>query len=418
MSAKLLQSARDVISRFPDIPSKGKEITKIDVFNQRFRFGVSEEMIDYMEKDVYGVPRQSDPLARLYWPFPDLLTGAAPTAYDQQWDNWEMPGDFPIPNNFAWQWKYSDRICHRAFGCEEKCLFCFEVIRVLDKEGHKKSRPEDWPEGIAFIRAHPEITEVIFTGGEPLVAPDSLLAKHFAEVRSIPHIERIRIHTAKGVHDTSRLSEDFAQLCARFRVTEIAFQILHPRQVTARFEAAMERLARGCGSVIRLAHIPIFRGVNDDSEVLMELCKRLVACGVRPYYFLHSMPSTLGAKEWRLPVRKMLKAVRPIIGRGFSHMCAAEAIIVGRGGKKTIPMERNPFWLPYSQIREQRVWAMDGTMQELVNFMVPDSQVFASSDPFVQFDGTPEFMYTTYLNQPVIVFKNWKDEWEMYPDAL
>src|SRR3989344_163983 len=209
MNTKLLKSASDIHQAFPSIPAD--EIAKIAEFNERFRFGISQEMLDYLEKDEHGVPVQSDPLAQLFWPFPDLLTAKAPSAYDSQWDNWEMPGDFPIPGNWAWQWKYTDRILHRSFGCEQKCLHCFETIRVLDKSGQKKPQPQDWSEGLAFIREHPEISEVIFSGGEPLVAPDSILDRQFADIRSIPNVRAIRIHTAKAIHDTSRLSDDFAQ---------------------------------------------------------------------------------------------------------------------------------------------------------------------------------------------------------------
>lgn len=412
MNTKLLQSAGDIQQRFPSIAAS--EIAKIADFNKRFRFGISQEMLDYLKKDEHGVPLRSDPLAQLFWPFPDILTGEAPSAYDSLWDNWEMPGDFPIPGNWAWQWKYTDRILHRSFGCEQKCLHCFEVIRVLDKDGHKRPHPEDWAQGIAFIREHPEISEVIFSGGEPLVAPDGLLEQRFADIRSIPHVRVIRIHTAKGIHDTDRFSDSFAQLCKKFSVTEIALQILHPRQVTERFIAAMERLSRGCGSVIRLAHIPILRGVNDYTEVLKELCTRLVECGVRPYYFLHSMPGTLGAKSWRLSVSRMVDVVRPIIGRGFSHMRAHEAIIIGRGGKKTIPMSRGKFWLHYTQINEmKKVWTIDNDQYALWGMSAPGSQC----GDFFQFTGTPDFMYLSYKGQPVVVFKNWKGEWEMYPDS-
>jgi len=408
MEKVLLKSASDIKRQFPLIPVA--EIARIEEFNKRFRFGISQEMLDYLEKDPQGVPLESDSLARLYWPFPNLLTVASPDAYNLNWDNWEMPSDFPIPGNWAWQWKYSDRICHRTFGCEEMCLHCFETIRVLDKKSPKKARSQDWQEGIEFVRTHPEINEVIFTGGEPLVAPDSLLERRFAEIRSIPHIRTIRIHTAKGVHNTDRLSDSFGQLCKRFAVTEIAFHIVHPRQVTPRFCAAMERLSRGCGSVIRLAHIPILRGVNDNTDVLKELCTRLVMAGVRPYYFLHSMPSTLGAKSWRLPVSRMADVVRPIIGRGFSHVQCAEPIIVARGGKKTIPVGRTRFWLHRSQVQE-RVWAVDNSHQPL--------EIFARNrqNNLFEFDGTPDFMYATYLSQPVVIFKNWKGGWEMYPDS-
>lgn len=409
---KTLRSSRDIAARFPKMPES--EIATIAEFNKRFRFGISEEMLDYLTVTEAG-PLRDDPLARLYFPFPDLLMETVPGAYNPEWDNWEMPEDFPIRDNYMWQHKYYDRAVCRADSCDKICLDCFEAIRVLDKEGHKKRRPEDWLEGIAFLHEHPEITEVIFSGGEPLLAPDNVLECRFADVRTIQHVRIIRIHTARAIHDTDRLSDEFAQLCSRHRVSEIALHVVHPRQVTTRFVAAVERLARGAPTMLRMAHIPLKRGVNDNTQILAELCTKLVECGVKPYYFLHPMPSTLGAKQWRFPVQQMVEIVRPLLGRGFSHVRAAEPIIVARGGKKTIPMQCGFFYLLDAQIQNEKVWAIDDTHQPLTLFGMP---VPLKGYPCVKmFYGTPDFVYTHYQDRPVVVFKNWKGEWEMYPDA-
>jgi len=405
---KTLRTAANIAERFPHLPTE--EIERIAAFNRRIRFGVSEEMLAYFQTDERGVPLPTDPLARRYWPFPQLLDTAPLDSYAGGSDNWEMPADFPIPGNSAWQWKYTDRICWREFRCTEFCLDCFEANRTLKKDSQKHPRKNDWSEGIAFIREHPQIREVILTGGEPLIVTDTTLKQRLADIRSVKHVETIRIHTARGIHDTDRLSDTFAGLCREFSVTEIALHILHSRQLTERFKLAMERMASGCGSTIRLAHIPVLLGVNDESGVQKELCAGLVRLGVKPYYWLHQMPSTSGISYPRLSVSHMVDVLRPLVGRGFSHMQCAEPIIVSRRGKKTVPMERTRFWLHESQVREG-VWAIDNTQQRLEDFAL------SRQGDLLEFDGTPDFMYTTYGNQPVIVFKNWKGSWEMYPDA-
>ncbi|OGG52057.1 hypothetical protein A3C18_02015 [Candidatus Kaiserbacteria bacterium RIFCSPHIGHO2_02_FULL_54_11b] len=409
--SQTLRTAADIARRFPHLPKT--YIAAVAEYDRDKRFGVSEEMLDYMLKDGQGVPLFSDPVARQYWPFPELLQSKTERAYGES-DNWEMPEDYPIPENNNWQWKYSDRIVWRENACKEICAYCFEANRVLLRS-KPKPRKEDWPEGIAFIREHPEIREVIFSGGEPLIVPDFLLERRLAELRSIPHIKSIRIHTARGKHDTSRLSEDFVALCNRFAVTEIALHILHPRQVTERFRAAMERLAKGHGTMLRAAHIPILRGVNDETPVLMELCEKLVLCGVRPYYFLLEMPPTSGMHKERLSVHRMVKIVRPLVGRSFSHMMTAEPIIVARGGKKTIPMDRTHFMLSPLEVTDQMVWSIDNKKVPLKNFGT--KTVYDRRFEVFGFFGTPDFIYSHYQGRPVVVFKNWKGEWEMYPDA-
>ena len=98
-------------------------------------------------------------------------------------------------------------------------------------------------------------------------------------------------------------------------------------------------------------------------------------------------------------------------------MRSAEAIIVGRGGKKTVPMERNTFLMDRSY-GKAKVWAIDGTMPDLDSFgWSKGSDWFGHGFSKNQFFGTPDFIYTEFRDQPVIVFENWKGEWEMYPDA-
>ena len=110
-----LRSAGDIRRRFPHLPST--YLAGIEQFDSRFRFGISEETLGYLRKDENGVPLLSDPLARIYWPFPDLLQAKDHEADYGNADNWEFPEEFPIVENSAWQWKYADRIVFREHRC-------------------------------------------------------------------------------------------------------------------------------------------------------------------------------------------------------------------------------------------------------------------------------------------------------------
>ena len=94
----------------------------------------------------------------------------------------------------------------------------------------------------------------------------------------------------------------------------------------------------------------------------------------------------------------------------MSHVAWPEYVIVARGGKATVPLERNNFWLTREAVDKQ-VWAIDGTHQPLESFAIE------RDDKLLKFNGTPEFIYTSYQEKPVVVFLNWKGEWEMYLDS-
>ncbi len=84
---------------------------------------------------------------------------------------------------------------------------------------------------------------------------------------------------------------------------------------------------------------------------------------------------------------------------------------MARGGKATVPLERNDFWLAQETVASKKVWAIDGTHQPLESFATE------RNGTLLKFNGTPEFIYSSYNGKPVVVFLNWKNAWEMYLDA-
>jgi len=255
-----------------------------------------------------------------------------------------------------------------------------------------------------------EIREFVFSGGDPLLAPDEILEKRLADLRSIPSIETVRFNSAVLMHCPMRITDTLVKIFKRYEVTELGVHIVHPSQITPEFSDAIRKFDEcGYGSLIKLAQIPLLRSVNDSTEVLQELLCKLERHRVKGYYLLHGLPWTLGAVRFRTSVHKGVELLKPLY-RAMSHVAWPEYVIVARDGKATVPLERNDFRLTQKDVNK-KVWAIDGTHQPLESFAIE------RNGKLLKFNGTPEFIYSSYQGKPVVVFLNWKGEWEMYLDS-
>ncbi|MBU6323629.1 MAG: radical SAM protein [Patescibacteria group bacterium] len=406
--AESLRTPGQIAKAFPAMPVERKRA--LDAYAKGYRFQLTPYLLTTLDLDEAGNPTGGNPLASIFFPEPDTLLSEGPGAYSPERMNWELPSDFVVEGRPAFQLKYADRLLYRASGCMSICSYCFEAHRVVDKADPKKPQKSDWEAGMEYLRAHSEIREFIFSGGDPLLAPDEVLEARLRDLRSIPSIETIRINSAVFMHCPMRITDKLVRIMKRYEVTELGVHIVHPRQITDEFVSALTKFDEGgYGSLMKLAQIPLLAGVNDDTGVLCELLTKLERHRVKAYYLLHGLPWTLGAKRFRTSVYRGVEVLKPLY-RTLSHVAWPEYVIVPRGGKASVPLERNRFWLDASAC-EHRVWAIDDTHLPLASF------ASERQGDLLRFDGTPEFIYSSYRGQPVIVFRNWRGEWEMYLDG-
>ena len=402
-SIKTPEQIRDL---FPAIPPT--KLAAIRQYATQYRFRLTPYLLRCLDLDDRA--NSQNPLAELFFPSPEKLLMEGAAAYKSEVMNWEMPEELVVEGSSAFQWKYSDRILYRATGCMSICSYCFEAHRAIDRQSPKHGRKTDWGRGIDFIKAHPEIREFVFSGGDPLLAPDGVLEQQLADLRSIPHIETIRFNSATLMHCPMRITNELIEIFKRYEVTELGVHIVHPCQITPEFSDAIRKFDEcGYGSIVKLAQIPLLCGVNDSTEVLRKLLCELEQHRVKGYYLLHGLPWTLGAMKFRTNVYRGVELIRPLY-RTMSHVAWPEYVIAARGGKAIVPLERNDFWLPQTFVADKKVWAIDGTYQPLGGFALEEN------GSFLRFSGTPEFIYSSYHGKPVVVFLNWKGVWEMYLD--
>ncbi|TPN12984.1 KamA family radical SAM protein [Mesorhizobium sp. B2-1-3] len=181
--------------------------------------------------------------------------------------------------------RHADRVLlFPTYQCAVFCRFCFRK-ESLTSIGRGYTREALEP-ALAYIASHPEIREVILTGGDPLSLPDKALNEIRARIEAIAHVRLMRIHTRVPVALPSRITPGLiAALQGRLMITVVT-HFNHPREITDATEAACRGL-RQAGFVL-LNQSVLLKGVNDTVEVQEELCRELMyRLGVKPYYLHH-----------------------------------------------------------------------------------------------------------------------------------
>ena len=234
--------------------------------------------------------------------------------------------------------RYPDRVLiYPTFFCSLSCRFCFRRF----KTGHAMSGPtaSDLDRIIEHLRAHPEVDEVILTGGDPLTLVDAQLESLFQRIRSVSSIHRIRIHTRVPVNLPSRITEAFVMLLKRYQDATHPLYIVthfnHARELASENVEAISRLV-DAGIVVRNQHV-LLRGVNDTVTDLSALYKTLTNIRVVPYY-LHQLDLARGTNHFRVPIEEGLELMRGLQGH-LSGICLPKYMLDLPGGKGKIPLQ-------------------------------------------------------------------------------
>ena len=204
--------------------------------------------------------------------------------------------------------KYGGRALVISTGaCGIHCRYCFRREFPYQQAG---SRESSWRPSIAYLATHPEIDEVILSGGDPLTLVDDQLRKLTESIQSIDHVKRLRIHTRMPIVIPQRVTSDFVEHLGGLRLTSwVVVHVNHPHELDA---AVVARLAKMIDAGIPvLNQAVLLRGVNDEAETLIELCRQLVNHRVQPYY-LHQLDRVSGASHFEVPVARGLELMQQV----------------------------------------------------------------------------------------------------------
>jgi lysine 2,3-aminomutase len=211
---------------------------------------------------------------------------------------------------------YRDRIAFCVNNeCALYCRYCLRKRMVGEPEWAMKRR--ELEAAIAWIRATPEIRDVLLTGGDPLVYSDDRLDWLLGELCAIRHVEIVRLGTRLPVTLPYRVTEALCEMLARHHPVWVNTHFNHPKELTPEAAAACDRLTR--------AGIPVgnqsvlLRGINDDVETMKALCEGLVRMRVRPYY-CYQAQLLEGTAHFRVPIERGVEIFRALRGRtsGFA----------------------------------------------------------------------------------------------------
>ena len=188
--------------------------------------------------------------------------------------------------------------------CGGYCRFCFRK-RLFMNENDEVTR--DISEGLKYFKEHKELTNVLLTGGDPLITPTPKLEKIIKQIRDIDHIQIIRIGTKIPAFNPYRIVDDpsLAEMIKKYSTAEKKIYIMvhfsHPNELTEIAIKGLNELQKA-GAVL-CNQTPLLRGVNDNSTVLTQLFKKLSFIGVEPYYVFQCRP-TLGNKTYSVPIEE------------------------------------------------------------------------------------------------------------------
>jgi len=269
----------------------GLPVSDVTAVAARYPVRLTPQLLELIE-------RADDPLGRQF--LPDRRELAADNLPADPLAECELA---PVP---AVVHRYPSRALLLAGNaCAAYCRFCTRKRRVGCAPGDLAFA--EVLKGVDYIAQHPEINEVIISGGDPLLLTDEALTELLGRLRRIPHLGVLRIATRTLSVLPERITPALATLLGRHAPLYVTTHFNHPRELTpGATAAACSRLA--AAGVPLANQTVLLRGVNDVAETLAELCSGLLRLRVRPYY-LHQLDPVRGTGHFRVPIECGLQLI-------------------------------------------------------------------------------------------------------------
>lgn len=234
--------------------------------------------------------------------------------------------------------RYPDRCLFLVTNvCAAYCRYCTRSRMVSNAQGYDFH--PNYENAIRYIEEHPQIRDVLLSGGDPLLLSDKKLDLLLGRLRRIPHVEFIRIGSRVPVFLPQRVTPELQDVLRRNGPVWISIHVNHPRECTEELYGACERMS--------FAGVPLgnqsvlLRGVNDDLETMKSLIHRLLMMRVKPYY-LYQCDLITGSRHLRADVLKGVEIIRGLRGHTTGYGIP-QFVIDAPGGGGKIPV--NPEYI-------------------------------------------------------------------------
>ncbi|HEU0116989.1 MAG TPA: lysine-2,3-aminomutase-like protein [Alphaproteobacteria bacterium] len=240
--------------------------------------------------------------------------------------------DYPFSPTKGIVHRHPDRaLLKLVHTCAVYCRFCFRREQLGVPENALNDEALD--KAFDYLAAHPEIWEVIITGGDPLIVSDRRLKDVITRLNAIPHVKVIRIHTRMPVVDPSRITPILIDALRGTKPVYILLHCNHARELSDDARAACARFVDA--GIPMLSQSVLLRGVNDDAESLEALMRAFVESRVKPHY-LHHGDLARGTGHFRVSLAQGQSLLRGL--RGISGLCQPNYILDIPGGHGKVPV--------------------------------------------------------------------------------
>lgn len=239
-------------------------------------------------------------------------------------------GTMPVPGIVH---RYPDRVLFLVTDrCASYCRYCTRSRLVSNAQSYDFHA--ELEQGLQYIAAHPEVRDVLISGGDPLLLSDAKIDALLGRLRAIPHVEFIRMGSRIPVFLPQRITPELAAIFRKHGPIWMSIHTNHPKEITRELAEACERLS--------LAGVPLgnqsvlLNGINDTPEIMKSLVHRLLMMRVRPYY-LYACDLIEGSTHFRAPIQKGIDIIRSLRGHTTGYG-VPQLTIDGPGGGGKIPI--------------------------------------------------------------------------------
>jgi lysine 2,3-aminomutase len=206
--------------------------------------------------------------------------------------------------------------------------------RIVGRGSRPRNNSTRWLAALVYIQEHPEVRDVLISGGDPLILEDDALDFIIRQLRRIPHVEMIRIGTKMPMSLPQRITTSLTSMLKKYHPLWMSLHVTHPDELTPECRTACSRLADA--GIPLGSQTVLLKGVNDSLPTLKALMHGLIRFRVKPYYLFQCDPIP-GTSHFRTPVSKGLEMIQGLQGHTSGYAVPTFAVDAPGGGGK-IPL--------------------------------------------------------------------------------
>ncbi|MGE3180810.1 MAG: KamA family radical SAM protein [Phycisphaerae bacterium] len=267
----------------------------------------------------------NDPLRIMMIPKSGELTQGPGEADDPLGED----GHMPVPGLVH---RYPDRVLFLVTNfCATYCRYCTRG-RMVGQTGEYHFNTKQYEQALEYIAAHPEIRDVLLSGGDALTMNDDRLEWILSRLKDIPHLEFLRIGSKIPAVLPQRITPALCSMLKKYHPLWMSIHFMHPNELTPEVAQACGRLADA--GIPLGAQIVLLKGVNDNVETMEKLVQGLLKIRVRPYYIYQCDPIS-GSAHFRTTIEKGLEIISGLRGHTTGYAVPTYVIDAPGGGGKT-----------------------------------------------------------------------------------